>query len=316
MSCYHCGATTTNGLALCDLCQRKAATCLDVLPIYYRNLARWRPGRAGARPVPGSRVLYDGAELGVGTGDRISDRLDEATTCLTTWARALIKDRPHFPRPLTLSDAVLSDDLSDVTAEALTDNHAEAFALLCAGFTRHLVSLSTLDWCGELVRDLTQHEEILRSLTETLVPGWYAGACARCEASTYVVPGLTWVTCRACGATTHAADHLETILQEARGWVARPRRIAEVVVALVDTELSVPKLHERIRKWEQRDKIQAVKRSGRGYVWSDETRDIVVATVEVGYARYRLGQVLDLVYSEGTTRLTVAPAAPDAAAAS
>jgi hypothetical protein len=64
IDCKHCGATTSNGLALCELSQMAAAKSLEFLPVYFRNLARWRPGRAGSRPVPGSRVLYDGVEAG------------------------------------------------------------------------------------------------------------------------------------------------------------------------------------------------------------------------------------------------------------
>jgi hypothetical protein len=74
---------------------------------------------------------------------------------------------------------------------------------------------------------------------------------------TYVVPGLTWVTCRACGSTTYARDHLETILTEASDWIARPKALAEAIVALVDTEQSVPRLHERIKKWGHRERIAA-----------------------------------------------------------
>jgi hypothetical protein len=289
VNCYHCGAMTANGLALCELCQRWADSAMEYLPIYFRNLARWRPGRAGSRPVPGSRVLYDGVDRGTSTGDRISDRLDETMTALTTWARALVKDRPHLPRPLTLADAVLAGDLSDETASALRDDPAEAVRLLCVAFTEHLTSLATLDWCGEFVRELGHHETVLRKLTETAVPGWYAGACRRCKAPTYVVPGLTWLTCGTCGVTTNAADHLDVILDEARGWVARPKRLAEAVVALVYSEESVPRLYERIKKWEQRGRIDGLRRL-------DGDGD------EVGPKRYRLGDVLDQLATETPTR--------------
>jgi hypothetical protein len=287
--CLHCGSTTSNGLALCELCRRKALADMEFLPIYFRNLARWRPGRAGSRPVPGSRVLYDGATK-VGTGDRISDALDETFTMLTTKARELTKDRPHFPRPLTRTDAVLCDDMSDTEAEYLNDHPARACALLCQAFERHLTSIATLDWCGDFVRDLGEHEEILRTLTETSVPGWYAGGCKRCDSGTYVVPGLTWVTCKACGLTSHAADHLEIILGEAREWVATPANLAGALVALLDTEASVLRLRKRIGKWGDRERIEAV----RGM---DKDGD------PCGPKRYRLGEVLDLLMSEGATRL-------------
>jgi len=280
ITCLHCGAETSNGLALCGLCQQKARTTFEFLPIYFRNLARWRPGRAGSRPVPGSRVLYDGHVSNGGTGDRISDILDETANMLTTRARELVDDRPYLGRLLNRLTA---------SRAAGTITEAEAVAWLCKGFNRYLTSISTLDWCGDFVRDLDEHETRLRELTETLVPGWYAGACRHCGVSTYVVPGLTWVTCGTCGSTTYARDHLAVILDEARGWVARPKALAEAIVALVDTEQSVPNLHDRIRQWSARGRIDGIRRL-------DDDGD------EIGPRRYLLGDVLDAVLCD--TRVT------------
>ena len=267
--CLHCGAETSNGLALCDLCRGKAAVDLEFLPAYFRNLARWRPGRAGSRQVPGSR------EPGrmVSGGDRISRALDEIGTDLVGWAEALDDSRPGIRWPLDLADL----------------SEGEQAVSLCLVFDEHLTSISTTDWCGEFVRALAGHEQRLRELTEDVAPGWYAGGCKRCGYATYVVPGLTWVTCRVCGTTTYARDHLAVVLDEARNWVAPPKRIAEAVVALVDTEQSVPRLHDRIRQWGQRDRIEALRRL-------DSDGD------EVGPKRYRLGDVLDLLRAEGQTR--------------
>lgn len=286
--CLHCGAETSNGLALCDLCRTAASKALEFIPIYFRNLARWRPGRAGTREVPGSRVLYDGTTRGSGTGDRISDTLDEANTMLVTWARCLSDDRT-FVQPYTLRDAVLTGSISEQTAAELADDIPRQVALLCSAFDQHLTSISTLDWTGEFVRDLGGHEQRLRELTETYVPGWYAGACRMCGASTYVVPGLTWVTCGACGATTAARDRLPIILAEARDWIAPPMRIAEALVALIDTEESARRLHKRISKWGERERIPEHRRR-------DRDGD------PVGPKRYRLGDVLARIEREGATR--------------
>lgn len=322
--CLHCGAETSNGLALCELCRRFASSILTMLPIYFGNLARWRPGRAGSRQVPGSRVLYDGTLPRTGTGDKISDRLtetvgdfpasdeaaqlraeSETANALTTWARVLTDARPHLAR--------LLDRLSVARAAERVDD-AQAVAWLCRGFERWMTSIATLDWCGEFVRDLAHHEARLRVFTERYIPGWYAGGCrqvvgfdeagaaVRCDTGTYVVPGLTWVTCGTCGATTYARDHLEVVLDEAREWVARPKALAEAVVALVDTEASVPRLRERIWKWEQREKLVGIQRTVRGYLWDEEVRRFVVAPEQVGAKRYRLGDVLDLVFADTTRR--------------
>ena len=270
LTCLACAATTNNGLALCERCRARASVDLEFLPVYFRNIARWRPGRAGSRPVPGSREPQG---VGVGSDDRVSRALDEVGNDLVGWARKLGEDR-GVPMPES-------------------DGEAEQAAALCRLFAESLTTIATLEWCGEFVEAMGRNESWLRALTEKVAPGWYAGACRRCEAPTYVVPGLTWVTCGACGVTTYARDHLDKILDEARGWVARPMRLAEAIVALVDTEISVPKVYERIKKWEQREKIEGVRRL-------DRDGD------PIGPKRYRLGEVLDLIFAEGQTRPEVA----------
>ena len=309
MNCLHCGAETTNGLALCELCRRLACSIFAVLPIYFRNLARWRPGRVGSREVPGSRVLWMGVAIDPDrTGDRISDALDEAFNMLGTRARELVDARPYLGKLLNRLSAA---------HEAGTIDEATTVAWLCVGFERYLTSMATLDMCGDFVRDLLHHEDRLRVLTESAAPGWYAGGCKLCGNATYVVPGLTWVTCNGvtgyidgdkrrpiyCGATTYARDHLDIIIDEARDWTARPMRLAEAIVVLVDTEMSVPRLYDRIRQWASRDRIEPIRRTTRGYGWDAISERIVVIDEEVGYARYRLGDLLDVLLTEGATRI-------------
>lgn len=280
LTCLSCQATTTNGLALCELCQRYARTCLDVLPVYFRNLARWRPGRAGSRPVPGSRPPV--GAFGVEVTDGISGALDEAGSDIVGWARMLADDR-----------------VLDLPTGA--DSEAEQIALLCEWLADNLTSVATLEWAGEFVRgayDKDQdsqgvgyHEERLRTLTETVVPGWYAGTCRRmltaetaCGARTYVIPGFTWVTCGRCGATTYARDHLEFVLEEARSWVATPKQLAQVLVAMVDTEQSVESLRKRIAIWGKRDHLHAIRPN------------------DYAPKRYAFGEVFDLLATRGPTR--------------
>jgi hypothetical protein len=286
MNCLHCHATTDNGLALCQLCQRKATVCLDVLPVYFRNLARWRPPARpnGSLGTSGTWLI----KRGDSEGNQIANALARAANDLSTWARGLEDDRGVVP---------------PVDAET----ESETVEILCAWLGAHLTSVATLEWVGQFVRDVDRHERALRKLTEAAVPGWYAGACGRriamatpgddgiCGAPTYVVPGLTWVTCASCGSTTYARDHLDTIADEARGWVARPMRLAEAVVALVDTELSIPRLHKRISKWGERAQIEAVDRLGYG-------RELNYAGEQYAPKRYRFGDVLDRLIAEGATR--------------
>lgn len=284
MNCHHCSAETTNGLALCELCQRKATDCLESLPVYFRNLARWRPGQAGGRPVPGSREPRRAER---GADDRVSRAIDEAGNALVTWARKLEHDRGITP--------------------PTGETEAEQAEALCVWLTEHLTSIATLDWCGEFISNphddgknsdgIAHHERRLFMLTTVAVPGWYAGGCRQCQSGTYVVPGLIWVTCGGCGVTTFARDHLDAVLTEAADWIAPPMRIAEALVALVDTEMSVPRLHKRISKWGEPDRALI-----RAYRRKDADGD------EIGPKRFRLGDVMDRLTSEGATRTDSADA--------
>lgn len=264
MTCFHCGAETSNGLALCQTCMTALRVDLEFIPVYFRNLARWRPSSAsGTRSVPGSRMPTLPGSSGV---DRIGNELDATGNDLVGWARVLEDDR-GVPQP-----GAFDDEAAQVDA-------------LCALFTESLTSIATLDWCGDFAASVLAHEEALRRLTEAAVPGWYAGACRLCSVATFVVPGLTWVTCGGCGSTTYARDHLPTILAEARGWVARPKQIAGALVAMLDTETSVEKLHDRIRQWEHR-------------TTEDKGGLIPVRKYDrdgdpIGPKKYRLGDVLD-----------------------
>ena len=281
MICLHCHATTDNGLARCQLCQRKVTTICDVLPIYFKNLARWRPPARpnGSLGTSGTWLIRRGDS----EGSRIGHALERCSNDLTTWARALADDR--------------GIDVPDAESEAAT------VTLLCDWLAAHLTSIATLEWAGQFVTDIDRHERTLRGLTETAVPGWYAGSCrrrlametpeddGRCGAPTYVVPGLTWVTCGACGSTTYARDHLDVVLTEARGWVASPKELANVIVALVDNETSVPRLHDRIRKWQSLG-------------WLESVRKLDPDGDPIGPKRYRLGDVLDLIsgHADAPTR--------------
>ena len=293
MNCLHCRAETTNGLALCETCQYGVGVWLTYLPIHFRNLSRnQRPGRPNGSMGTSGQWLIRRGEV---DPSLIPKALDKAHNMLTTWQRVLLDDRG--------------------VEVCETETEAEAATVLCGLFADHLTSIATLEWAGQFVRDVGKHEKALSELTQTAVPGWYAGTCRQttgrdmegntyiCGTETYVVPGLTWVTCSGCGATTAARDHLPVILEEARGWVARPKALAEAIVALVDTEQSPRRLFERIHKWGQRGRIDAIRRMTRDYAYDDATEQIVVVDVEVGHPKYRLGEVLDRLAVEGATRL-------------
>ena len=293
MTCLHCGAETSNGLALCEMCRYAAGEWLTYLPVHFRNLARNRqPGRPNGTLGAAGQWLIRRGET---DPSLIQQALGKAMNDLTTWARCLADDRG-----VELPEA---------------ESEADTAAALCALFADHLTSIATLEWAGQFLRDIRKHERALAALTEVAVPGWYAGTCRQvtgrdmegntytCGTATYVIPGLRWLTCTGCGATTAARDHLPFVLEEAADWVARPMRLAEAIVALVDTELSVPRLHKRIAKWGERGRIAEVRRIGREHTFDVLTERIVVVECGVEPARYRFGEVLDVLLAEGATRL-------------
>lgn len=299
MNCLHCGAETTNGLALCELSRAAARTYLTEVPVYFRNLARQqRPGRPNGSLGSSGQWLMKRGEADPSV---IQQALAKVINDLTTWARTLTDDRGIEP-----------PEWGDET---------QMVAVLCAWFDEHLASIATLEWAGQFVRDMAKHEKALRQVSDQVVPGWYAGTCRQpagrdmdgnehvCGADIHVLPGLTWVTCQRCGATTHAADHLPVILEEAREWRAQPRALAEALVALMEGEQSVPRLRERIKKWGQRGRIDSPVRIERTHVYDFETSTVVVAEVEVKLPRFRLGDVMDRLTDEGQTGDDAQPAA-------
>lgn len=265
--CRSCHATTTNGLNACQTCRARLTVDLEFIPIYFRNLARWRPAYAGSRPVPGSRVLWMGNNTP--STDRIGDALDHCHELLTSWATKL-EDKTGL--------CVLSGDTP-----------AASVVVLCHYLTENVDNLVTFDWVGDVITGTHDTATALLSYTETLIPGWYAGQCAGCTTDTFVVPGLTWVTCRGCGRTTYARDHLDTILTEAGDWVATPKRLAEAVVALIDTETSVELVRDRIRHWGTRELIATY-------------RAVNDQGTEVGPRKHTLGSVIGRIHADTQAR--------------
>lgn len=291
--CLHCNATTSNGLTLCEACQARALVDLEFLPVYFRNLARWRrPGRPnGSLGSAGQWMLREGDT----DTNHLEPALARAHATLITLALKLDIDVPRG------------------------DTEADAFAALCGLLEDSIHRIAATEHAGRFVRDIARHERILRDLTEALVPGWYAGACQQpsgrdmegnqhvCGANTYVVPGLTWVTCPRCGTTTHASDHVDVVLAEAADWIAPPMRLAEAIVVLVDTEHSVDRLYKRISKWGETRKRKVV-RDGEEITLTTppkipSTRSLDEAGDPIGPKLYRLGDVLDRLANEGATRL-------------
>lgn len=305
MTCFSCGATTTNGLALCEVCQRYATDHLPVLQVYIRNLARFRkpPRPNGSLGVAGQWLIRRG-ETEV---DKVAKALELVYNDLDTWVRCLTDDRGVEPTQ--------------------GDSDAETAIAYCALLEEHVASIATLEWAGEFIRDLARHVHRLADHTTKVVPGWYAGECQqitgrdmegntyRCGEPLFVIPGATWLSCQRCGTSSHASDHIETILAEASDWVAPPMRLAEALVSLVATEESIPRLHKRISKWGETRKRKRMVDGEEVEIITppklDAVRRLDSEGDPVGPKRFRLGDVLELLLTEGATRPEV-DTAPEA----
>jgi len=287
MRCEHCYAETSNGLALCEMCTLLLSKTLEWIPTYFVSLARWRPGSAGVRSVPGSR---EPRLVSSGT-DRVSRLLDEAGALMVGWARALVDDRPQLDMPAS-------------------NGEASSVRVACLFLSEHLTTIGTVPWAGDIVTETVILEGRLRKLTEAVTPGWYAGQCKVCEADTFMVPGLTWVTCQSCGRAAHATECLETIIGEARGWVASPKALAGFLVATHHEHESVLRMYELIRKWGQREGKTA--KSGEPLRSLTAVRKVDADGDPCGPKRYRLDDVLRMLDEDKREAQRLAEAAADA----
>jgi len=264
-----CGAETTNGLALCKRCQQTLTVALVNVGAFYTDALRIRPGERvrvkstfQSAPPPPTAVTFDPVTVATGFVDAI----------VIGWVRNLEDDRPGIDQP--------PDDV----------------AKACAWLENHVPTIVTLEWAGEMLREIRQCERRLQQLIDRSDTGWYAGVCGNeigrewtgngvqpvtCERSLYGTMGTSWVRCPECGRTWDAGQRREVMLREARDEMAPVSVIARAVVGLLDTEVSVQRLANRIDQWVKRGKLH----------------DLGVRVLDDGkpHRVYRLGDVFDLL---------------------
>lgn len=267
--CLHCGAETSNGLALCELCQRTlTVSCVNVAS-YFADVDRIRPGqrvkvRSAYRssPPPSSEPRRDA----------IADALDHVATIVYGWCQNLEDDRGATGLPATTE-------------------------LRCGWLEHHIPSISTLEWASECLREMLECERMLRRILDKADTGRYAGICGNeigrqqigdevfpvyCERHLYGTAGSSWVTCPDCGRVWDGEERRTQMRKDASEELAPVRTIARVVVELTD-EPSVEKLTRRIEQWVQRKQLS----------------DYGVRVLDGRPRRvYRIGDVLRLVAGE------------------
>jgi hypothetical protein len=293
VTCTHCSATVTNGMALCERCQQTLRVAIVNAAAYYADLDRIRPG---------SRVKVRGSYVSTpppGTNaapDQIAAILEAVDNTVSTWTRALIDDRPQAGPPPASTGSALG------------------------WLESHVPSIANLEWADEFMRDITTAEKTMRRLLDKSDTGWYAGKCGAtlaperphdgftCECSChlgvecdlpdcaptvtfdavtcgrglYGTQGVSWIRCPECGATRDAATLRDNLMREARAELAPVSVVARAVVGLLDSETSVQKLANRIDQWIHRGRL----------------RDLGVRVLTPGgkpQRVYRIGDVFDLL---------------------
>lgn len=251
MKCLSCHAETTNGLALCARCQQTLSVALVNVAAFYADVLRIRPGeRVRVRsayqstPPPGMAPSIDPIT---------------ATTCyvdtiVVGWVRNLLDDRP----------GVVGEPPADI-------------AKACGWLESLIPTIVTLEWAGEILREMRDCERRLQALIDRSDTGWYAGVCGNeigrewagegddahtveliCPRQLYGTQASSWVRCPECGRTWDASQRRDLMMREARDKVAPVSAIARAVVGLLDGEVSVQRLANRIDQWVARGKLHSL----------------------------------------------------------
>lgn len=293
IQCLHCGAETSNGLALCGGCITTATVSLVNIASYHTDALNIQPGeRVKVRsayqstPPPALDPRHDPVSAVCGHVDAI----------IVGWVRNLEDDRAIETKAHTTTAA-------------------------CAWLEQHLTTIGTLDWAGEFVREMRDCEGRLERLLDRTDTGWYAGRCENvlegerlhdgqtcacachetgacdmpggcgdagvigavlCPRPLYVNRGKGWVRCPECGMTWDAEARRVRLVKQAADELAPVRALARVIVGITD-EVSEERLTRRIEKWIDRKQLH----------------DYGVRVLDGRPRRvYRIGDVLKLVTGE------------------
>jgi len=274
MKCNWCEAEVTNGLELCELCQRTLATSCVNVAAYFADVDRIRPGqrikvRSTYRSTPPPSIEA--------SPDKIAETLDYVASIVWGWCVNLTDDRPSVPEMPTTTER------------------------RCGWLEAHAASIATLEWAGECLREMLDCERRLRRILDRADTGWYAGVCGNeigreyldgdvfpltCERHLYGTQGSAWVVCPECGRTWDASARRDVMIREARDQHAPVSVIASAVVGLIDGEHSVQRLANRIDQWVARKKLTSM--------------GVRVLADGKPHRVYRLGDVFDLMGVESS----------------
>lgn len=297
MTCTKCTAETADGMALCERCGKTAGHALTNIAAYYADLDRvptstgFRRRSSSTAPDPTGLAA---AVIGV---DPVSAADAHVTNTLTTWARVLVDDRPGVGSPPTRVPQLapwLAERIDSVSTLAwagdLLRDLLLAERLLKRVAMRARVG-NYLGTCGNLLRAETMHDGRTCACSCHLadppfdcdIPGGCGAEYAvleaqHCDQPLYAGREDRWVSCP-CGATWDARARRQQLVRAIEDQLA-PVAVIAHLAATITGEASVGRLEERIKKWTQRRKVEAVTTQ----VIDGRPRKV-----------YRVGDVLDLL---------------------
>lgn len=299
-TCVHCTAPVRDGVVLCATCRTTTSTALANIASYHADLLALGGPQARGQRRPGAVSDPTGGAVARRLdGDELAERdpadyaAADTRAALAAWVRVLVEEHA-----------------------TIADWPADTVAAMATFLGRHLASIATMAWVGNFVREVLDLEARLRRIVQRNDPRWYVGVCSveleperlhdgqscgcachgglacdvpggchpevevidatLCSQYLYAVPGSAFVRCPACHAHHSVAERRSDLLERSRDEELTLKEIAQLCAALLDTEPSVTRLLERLKKWTLRGQL----------VWVDNS-----AAVRL----YRVGDVLDLL---------------------
>lgn len=249
LACLHCGAETTNGLALCERHLRQLEEIPADLAAWFADVDRLPPGsRLVVHRTPESQAPSSAED-----SDRIGTALAQAENAVGTWCRVLAEERDLAPPALEVRE--------------LADSIRRAAGWLGS----HATTIATCEWAAECLRDLRRSALVLRRVLDNADTGRFIGICGHrlpgrpdgpdgepvvCTRGLYAVEGERWKTCPECGLAHDVERRREQLRREIADRLAPLRVVARAAVALTPEEPSVERATRRIEQWVRRGRLR------------------------------------------------------------
>lgn len=261
-----CGKPTA-GAYLCVRCVNTLEIAIVNVSAYYRDLETLRTKRARYGSGAATKGSIGKAQP-LPVDDRFTDRTGEGTridwearNTVSTWVRAVMEEQPELSGPYCRY-ACLHVSCGAIFRRRFPRH--DTVESMCAYLLRQLSYVTRERWAEEILDELTNIERRMRRLVDRPADRWYAGKCSAptgnaedslCDAELFARAEAGAIVCRTCGTEHDVATRREFLLTEAKGYNVTATEAAGALLAWTDYDGSEDKLIDRIRKWEDREKL-------------------------------------------------------------